>query len=292
MPTRFLTTKELGVTPEMITTAMDTAKFSMYLDDDKLPALSEFMRFEAASEHHYWKDHRVKNFLTEIRERRFPLDAGAALIGVSRNKLDLKCGGIKTKEEIAAEEDKLKIQKISDREEAAKNRIKYTHLDSQIEMDESNEENLCDYEKQRLANLRERKALMEQLNIMGDKLEIRRLNQVVRVPKEREETPVRQKSARIQRQKEIQRLKDSRKSAATNSPLLLRSGRNDHWFGKNVKCSIADLPKLNQANVVPKMEINAKQLLEATRDLRASSVFLDSISQECEEKTWEASYEE
>merc|ERR1719392_357078 len=84
---------------------------------------------------------------------------------------------------------------------------------------EDNEEDLCEYEKQRLANMRERKALMEMLDMAGDKNEIRKLNRIIQRPGSKEgieagieeetKTPKREKSARILKQQERRRLKTS-----------------------------------------------------------------------------------
>ena len=91
-------------------------------------------------------------------------------------------------------------------------RVQTTDVDRQIwfEEEQSRRGELCDYEKQRLENLRERKAMMEMLDVTGDKLEIRRLNRVIRTPGETSEKNAvarREKSSRIQRLSESKRLK-------------------------------------------------------------------------------------
>ena len=140
----------------------------------------------------------------------------AAIDVIGKN--EKRCGGIKSKEEIEAEGEFERIERVNEQEEAAKKKLKKTDLDKQIHISEKNEDDLCDYEKQRLANLRERKAMMEKLDIVGDKLEIRRLNKIVRKPATpKQELTRREKSTRIQRLKENRRLTSDTASSSSKS---------------------------------------------------------------------------
>ena len=296
--------RDLGVTPEMLFNAM--CKYYMVFDEKKIKvlALSEFVENKCGSELQYWKEPKIQKLLTEVRHRRVPIEVLAFKIGVSRNEVDLKCGGVKTLKDIEAEEELDRIERIRKQEEAAENRIKTTHLDRQIMYAEDHEEDLCAYEKQRLANLRERKALMEMLDITGDKLEIRKLNRIIQKPGSKEgkeagieEKPLaRQKSTRIRKQEEIKRLKSSEEALlkshrwSRNDINVSNEQRQDYgssltpwWFGKRFSGKThrqGEISEINRVNVLPRIEILTKEILEITDDYRKTKILLDSISAE------------
>ena len=220
----------------------------------------------------FWRKYPVKELLIRVRNNEESLENAAANIGVSRKEVEKRCGGIKSKEEIEAVEELERIERVNKQEEAAKKRIKRTDLDKQIHFSEKNEDDLCDYEKQRLANLRERKAMMEKLDIVGDKLEIRRLNKIVKKPATlKEELPRRERSSRIQRLNENKRLTPNPKAAYQGPGEILRE--SPFWFGKMFN-------KRDESfrHVVPKFDINSKELIEITNDYRNSKVFFESIT--------------
>ena len=287
--------RDLGVTPEMLFNAM--CEFYLVFDAKKikLPSLTEFVENDLGSKSQYWKDIKMRGLLNEVRHRRIPIETLAFKIGVSRNEVDLKCGGVKSLKEIEAEEELERIKRIKEQEEVAENRIKTTHLDRQIMYAENHEEDLCEYERQRLANLRERKALMEMLDITGDKLEIRKLNKIIQRPGSKEgkeagveeDTPKREKSSRILKQQERKRLKSSEE--ALNKSHQCQGSATDltpKWFGRRFATSNykKEISELNRANVLPKLEISAGELLEITDDYRRTKILLESISEECKEE--------
>ena len=235
--------KDLGVTPEMLHNAKCEIYTSVFDEKkNKLLSLSEFVGNDFGSKSQYWKDSKMQGLLAEVRHRRIPIEVLAFKIGVSRSKVDLKCGGVKSLKEIEAEEELERIQRIKQQEEAAENRIKTTHLDRQIMDAEDNEEDLCEYERQRLANLRERKALMEMLDMAGDRNEIKKLNRIIQRPGSKEgieagvedekKTPIREKSARILKQQERRRLKSSEEALTKSLHLSKFNGLTPYWFGR------------------------------------------------------------
>ena len=260
---------ELGVTPEMIFSKLHINDFRK----DCFPSLAEFIEHESGPLSKFWKKFQVKELLVRVRNREETSASAAAKIGVSRLEIERRCGGVKSKEEIEAEEELERIARVNKQEEAAKKRIKKTDLDKQIHFSEMNENDLCDYEKKRLANLRDRKAMMEKLDIVGDKLEIRRLNKVVRnQPSPKEEVPRREKSSRIQRLKENRRLTSDKLSTSYQDAELRKT---PNWFG-----NLFSKREESFRHVVPKFDLNTKELIEITNDYRSSQIFLESITME------------
>ena len=242
----------------------------------------------------------MQGLLSEVRHRRIPVEILAFKVGVSRNEIDLKCGGVKSLKEIEAEEELERIQRIKEQEEAAENRMKTTHLDKQIKDAEDNEEDLCEYERQRLANLRERKALMEMLDMTGDKNEIRKLNRIIQRPGSKEgneagievetKTPRREKSVRILKQQERKRLKSSEEALTLSKSKIWskrQNGLTPFWFGRQFQngqfSREKDITDMNRSNVLPKFEISAREILEITDDHRKSEILLQSFSEESKE---------
>ena len=259
---------ELGVTPEMMFSKLNSEDY----DSENFPSLNEFLEHESGPPAKFWRKYQVKELLVQVRNNEETLANAAAKIGVSRLEIEKRCGGIKSKEQIEAEEELERIERVNKQEEAAKKRIKRTDLDKQIHISEKNEDDLCDYEKQRLANLRERKAMMEKLDIVGDKLEIRRLSKVVRKPgTPKEELPRREKSSRIQRLKENRRF-----ASDTSLPSYHDNFRETPiWFG-----NIFNKRDESFCHVVPKFDINSEELIEITSDYRSSKTFFESVTME------------
>ena len=280
-----IVSRELGVTTEMLYSQLHKKDYhrSSYYGKHDMLSLREFIG-EGGESYRYWSDSKVRDLLDEVRNRKLSDATVAAQLGVSRGEVYRRCGGIRTKEEIEAEQVMLNIQKVNDQEEAYKLRVQTTDVDRQIwfEEEQSRRGELCDYEKQRLENLRERKAMMEMLDVTGDKLEIRRLNRVIRTPGETSEKNAvgrREKSSRIQRLSESKRLKISNEeSSVLFSSNVKRS--TPYWFCDNYRR--IDVENLENPKM-PKFDVKAAQLLEVTNDYRKSRIFFDSISQESRE---------
>jgi len=275
--------KELGITAEMLNSEMLSLNFVKYHESENqaVSSLSEFLKYEGSDEQEFWNEPRTVAYLEEVRNRKLCVEDAAAFLGVSRSQIIGNCGVIKSLEELKAEEEIKEVERINQIEEKAKNRIKVSHLDKQIMYAEENEDDLCQYEKERLANLRERKAMMEELDIIGDKLEIRRLNRLVKLstPKVKVDIPKRERSSRIKMQKDMKRFKldeGSQKTILVNKAKTVPVG-----FANSVLFDHSDVEQFRKFNPVPKIDLDSAQLLEITNDYQASVRFLDSLSHEC-----------
>ena len=270
---------ELGVTSEMLFAAMTESKES---HGEILPSLNEFSQRRGGSASKYWKDDRVVEMLEDVRNRRSSVPAAAFRLGVSRQQVLLRCGKIKSEEELEAERALEQIRKVNEKEEVERrNYTKATMLEKQIWYAEKEEEELCEYEQQRLSNLRERMAIMEELNFQEDKMEIRRQTKIISrsAPREKVVVARREKSERIQRRQEQQRLQTSSAKAPGGRGRVCPERLTPLWFGQTVPTNTRE-EQVAANNPVPKFDLLATQLLEITNDYRASRVFLDSLGEE------------
>ena len=269
---------ELGVSTEMVYSQLHKKGYGKH----DLLSLKEFIQEEGETSC-YWSNLQVKNLLDKVRNRKLSDASVAAQLGVSRGEVYRRCGGIRTKEEIEAEQVMLNIQRVNEQEEAYKLRVRTTDVDRQIwfEEEQSRRGQLCDYEKQRLENLRERKAMMEMLDVTGDKLEIRRLNRVIRTPGETSEKNAvarREKSTRIQTLSESKRL-NTFKKRESDLPKV-QSGKKQKRSTPDWFCRGRSRNNEKLVHNIPKFTVKAQQLLEITNDYRKSRIILDSLSQE------------
>ena len=273
---------EVGVTTEMLFSGM---MVKSRRSGETLPSLSEFLQQRNGRERKYWTNPRVAHMLEDVRIRLLPVHSVAAQLGVSRNRILQVCGKIKTQEEIDAEKALEAIKKINERDEAVTNYRRATQLQKQIWMAEEEEENLCAYEQQRLANLRERMEMLAELDIEDDKKAIWKQTRIISSSTSKKVVvEPREKSARIKRIQEQRRFQTSTERVQLGQ----KNRTSPHWFGKTVPTPSSE-EKVIANNPVPKFDLLATQLLEITTDYRASSVFLQSLSEEGEDQPQEGS---
>ena len=270
--------KEIGITPEMVYAVLQKD----VKNNECLPSLDEFLD-DGFSQELFWAKWWVTELLNDVRNRVKTSAMVAAQFGVSRKEIEEKCGGIRSKEEIDEEKERKRIKKEEAKEEAAKNRMRTTEIDNQIALAENNQENLCEYEIKRLENLRARKAMMEQLGIVEDRVEIKQVEK--RQLKKRDPVARREKSSRVERLKENSRLDFDMETPSSFDTLdekqiqrLIQKERlTPEGFGKMFKKDESPTP---ERFIVPKVNLDASQLLEVTKDYRNSRVFLDSVAKE------------
>ena len=262
--------KELGVTSEMFHSKM----YEDEIEDNEISWS--------------WKDSKIKDLLELVSSRKVSDANVAAQLGVSRKEIRRRCGGIKSLEEIEADEEMKRVEKINAKEEASRKKMMVTEVDKQIMIEEKHEENLSEYEKARLENLRERKAIMDMLGITQDKLEINKLSKVIKAPANKV-VERREKSARIRRQEQTNRFKVSTSNGAVDRR------KTRYWFGRRfskMEVGSRKEKELFMMEDVPKFDLQAPEILEITNDHKNARKFLDSITEECREMEAEADYRE
>ena len=100
------------------------------------------------------------------------VDSLAREWGVSRAEVLRQCGDIKSEEELENERKLLQLEKFEERVQKAGFIKKESHLEQQIKEAEQRAEVLSDYERMRLENMRERQALLEELDMDKERKEI------------------------------------------------------------------------------------------------------------------------
>ena len=100
----------LGVTAEMIVFALEQSSSvrDKYIDHAAAAAgviaVKDYVLLGYGTDEQFWKEQSILDLLDDVRNRNVSLEKLAALTGVSRMEVDLRCGGVKDKAEIEAEE--------------------------------------------------------------------------------------------------------------------------------------------------------------------------------------------
>merc|ERR1719370_2838689 len=114
----------------------------------------------------------VWDVLEKVREREVSVETMAAEWGVSRAEIVRRCGAVKTDQKLEAERKLRQLEKFEEKVQNAGFVKKESHLEKQIAQAERRKDELSPYEKMRLENMKERQALLEQLDIDQEKKEI------------------------------------------------------------------------------------------------------------------------
>ena len=266
---------EIGVTPEMVYAAVQKSVKNTDLE----PSLNEYLELtRLRTPEMFWAKLWVTELLHKVKNREETSVKVAAQFGVSRREIEKRCGEVRSKEEVDEEKEHELNKRAETKGETDRNRMKTTEVDKQIAMAEKNLDALCEYELKRLENLRERRAMMEQFGILEDRAEIKKSEQVKkRQFKEKAPVTLREKSTRVERLKEWTRC-DLEKKVPTD-PSFNTIRLTPPWFGNMFKKDDSPTPS---KFIVPKVELEASQLLEVTKDYRSSRIFLDSVGMECQ----------
>ena len=117
--------------------------------------------------------------------------------GVSRAEIVRRCGAVKSDQELEDERKLLQLEKFEERVQKAGYVKKESHLEKQIAQAEGRMDELSAYEKMRLENMKERQALLEQLDMDQEKKEIAEERQKSMIFAPKEEVEKRAPSARV-----------------------------------------------------------------------------------------------
>ena len=134
------------------------------------------------------------------------MDSLAREWGVSRAEVLRQCGDIKSEEELENERKLLQLKKFEERVQKAGFIKKESHLEQQIKEAEQRAEVLSDYERMRLENMRERQALLEELDMDKERKEIAEEKQRGMIFTPKHEIKRRAPSARLKTLREKERL--------------------------------------------------------------------------------------
>ena len=230
----------------------------------------------------------------------------AAEWGVSRAEIVRRCGAVKSDQELEDERKLRQLEKFEERVQNAGFVKKESHLEKQIAQAESCMNQLSDYEKMRLENMKERQALLEQLDMDQEKKEIaeERQRSMIFTPKEETELQRRAPSARVKALKEkSSRLLEEemklqyRSIAKQKSPkwvgqwLPLRSGfRYSDESALERRGKIMDEKDIGMACSVPRGMLKLGEIEEQHRRPHSNQASFESISAELDEFVKEPPY--
>ena len=161
-----------------------------------------------------------KKLNIQVREREVSVEAMSAEWGVSRAEIVRRCGAVKSDQELEDERKLRQLEKFEERVQKAGFVKKESHLEKQIAQAEGRMDELSAYEKMRLENMKERQALLEQLDIDQEKKEIAEERQKSMIFAPKEEVEKRAPSARVKA------LKERRNSMQEEQMKLQLSGLN------------------------------------------------------------------
>ena len=130
------------------------------------------------------------------------MEAMSAEWGVSRAEIVRRCGAVKSDQELEDERKLRQLEKFEERVQKAGFVKKESHLEKQIAQAEGRMDELSAYEKMRLQNMKERQALLKQLDIDQEKKEIAEERQKSMIFAPKEEVEKRAPSARVKALKE------------------------------------------------------------------------------------------
>ena len=239
-----------------------------------------------------------------MREREIAVETMSAEWGVSRAEIVRRCGAVKTDQELEDERKLRQLEKFERKVQHAGFVKKESHLEKQIAQAERNLDQLSAYEKMRLENMKERQALLEQLDIDQERKEIAEERQKSMIFAPKEEVERRAPSARVKALKERNsRLQDELKMFE-RAGIGRRQWVSPMWIGQWIplpqtfrlesavkianKClEVKDLPMKCS---VPGGMLKIEEIQEKHRRLHTSKTTLESVVAETYEVVDEPTY--
>ena len=176
---------------------------------------------------------------------------------------------------------------------------KESDLEKQIALAERvGRENLSDYERMRLNNMKERQGLLEQLDFDTEKKAIADARKEMMIFQPKEAPSLRAPSSRIKAKKEKTDLVGDNKSVSVSA---MKNWSAPRWVGQWVPKKkgvqgganfqhIYDLDKVSSENHVPKMDLKVKEVIEHAKDYHKSVSHLDSLTAEVRDLEVEGRY--
>ena len=223
--------------------------------------------------------------------------------GVSRAEIVRRCGAVKSDQELEDERKLRQLEKFEERVQKAGFVKKESHLEKQIAQAEVRMNELSEYEKMRLENMKERQALLEQLDIDQEKKEIAEERQKSMIFAPKEEVERRAPSARVKALKE-QKSRLSQEQRGTEREKWVSPKWVGQWLPMlDTVCwrgrgalkydleSLRQLPGGKRMEVkdlgtlctVPRGKLQIGGILEHHRKIHNSHATLESVAAEVEE---------
>ena len=232
---------QLGVTPTMVRCA---AARTQHTTRDLTKR--KYCELRYGTEQQFWEERSTVEALVRVREREVEAQVMAVEWGVARSEVVAQCGGVKTVEELEDERKLAELERFKARVARAGYVRKESQLEKQITLAERQQENLSDYEKMRLSNMKERQELLERLQFDKEKKEMLEERQKAMIFTPKEEVERRAPSARIKAKQEQEKVADKRRSSEAftikeswrlESLKIQQQRRSPAWVGQWVPLS-------------------------------------------------------
>ena len=160
--------RELAIPPVMVECGLARQQ----PDPEPSLTLADYVQRGYGDKTTFFAEASTLDFLENVRNRKVEVGEAAWMIGISKSQLLIEVGEIKTEEEMRQEKNEIIHEKRNQQE----NQKKTSPLEVQISQMEKMKDDLSPYEKVRLSNLKERQALMDELNFNEDKAELKKLS--------------------------------------------------------------------------------------------------------------------
>jgi len=250
--------------------------------------VKRYKEFGFGSEEDFWKENTTKDVLEKVREREISVEMMAAEWGVSRAEIVRRCGAVKTNQEL---EDERKLRQLEKFEEKVQNAgfvKKESHLEKQIAKAESCLEQLSAYEKMRLENMRERQALLEELDFDKERKEIAEERQKSMIFTPKEGVGRRAPSARVKALKEQSiRIREEQMRVEYQS---IAKQMSPKWVGRWLSFKYSGPQELRMKCMVPRGMLKFGEIEEQHRRLHINQAKRESIAAELSEIVEEPPY--
>ena len=242
-----------------------------------------------------------------MREREIAVENMSAEWGVSRAEIVRRCGAVKTDQELEDERKLRQLEKFERKVQHAGFVKKESHLEKQIAQAERNLDHLSAYEKMRLENMKERQALLEQLDIDQERKEIAEERQKSMIFAPKEEVERRAPSARVKALKERNNKLQDEQKMLESACFYRKQWVSPKWIGQWIPLPITYRPQDSAVKIANKcLEVKVKDLptkcsvpggmlkieeiQEKHRRLHSSKATLESVVAETYEVVDEPTY--
>ena len=231
-----------------------------------------------------------------MRDREITVESMSAEWGVSRAEVVRRCGAVKNDEELEDERKLRELEKFEEKVQKAGFVKKESVLEQQIAQAEKRVGEMSEYEKMRLENMKERQALLEQLDFDQERKEIAEERQKSMIFTPKADVERRAPSARVKALKE-QKSRVSQEQTQVRRTWWVSPQWVGQWLPINgYDCGVSQVLKIDQDSIrgrkmeenevvctVPRGVLQLGEILEQHRKIHNNHAALESVAAELEE---------
>ena len=231
-----------------------------------------------------------------MRDREITVESMSAEWGVSRAEVVRRCGAVKSDQELEDERKLRELEKFEEKVQKAGFVKKESVLEQQIAQAEKRVGEMSEYEKMRLENMKERQALLEQLDFDQERKEIAEERQKSMIFTPKADVERRAPSARVKALKE-QKSRVSQEQTQVRRTWWVSPQWVGQWLPINgYDCGVSQVLKIDQDSIrgrkmeenevvctVPRGVLQLGEILEQHRKIHNNHAALESVAAELEE---------